>query len=109
MLSVPRRLVIFNSLLWKSCIWQVSYKLVTHPDLLYTSAKSPIHSSSFCLFRTHWFFSFPVLLLYCFLVSHLEITPIYLALMLHSIAMYHFFFHDLTVLSIFSETMIMVS
>lgn len=54
------------------------------------------------------FFSFPFLFLYCFLVSCLEITPIRLALMLHLIAMYHFFL-DLIVRSIFSETMIMVS
>lgn len=54
------------------------------------------------------FFSFPFLFLYCFLVSHLDIIPIHLALMLHLIAMYHYFL-DLVVWSIFSETMIIVS
>jgi hypothetical protein len=97
-----------HSFLWKSYIWQVRYKLVTHPNLLFTSSRSPVHSSSYCLFQTHWFFFFSLSFPFCFLVRRHEITSIHLALMLHLIAMYHFFL-DLIVRSIFSETMIMVS
>jgi len=43
-----------------------------------------------------------------FLVSQFDITPIHLVLMLHLIAMYHFFLH-LIVWSILSETVIIVS